>query len=197
MAQRKAARRTKLQATAIRLFAERGYHATTVPMIVAESGSSTGSFYSYFRSKEDIFAAALEDFGARMASALNAAIAATPDPLAQMKAAVEEFVRVLAANPDDARVLIVESSGLSGRLQEVRRKIIESHARSVEGALKALAARLPPLDRAMTARCWVGAALEGVSYWLQLPPHERPGPEQAAATIAGFNLRGIGAGDPR
>jgi AcrR family transcriptional regulator len=196
MAQRKAARRTKLLATAIRLFAERGYHATTVPMIVAESGSSTGSFYSYFRSKEDIFAAALEDFGARMASALNAAIAATPDPLAQMKAAVEEFVRVLAANPDDARVLIVESSGLSGRLQEVRRKIIESHARSVEGALKAMAAQLPLLDAAMTARCWVGAALEGVSYWLQLPPQERPAPEQTAAAIAGFNLRGIGAGDP-
>ena len=54
MAQRKEAHRTKLLETAIRLFGKHGYHATTVPMIVKASGSSTGSFYFYFRNKEDV-----------------------------------------------------------------------------------------------------------------------------------------------
>ena len=54
MARRKEAHRTKLLETAVQLFGKHGYHATTVPMIVKASGSSTGSFYFYFRNKEDV-----------------------------------------------------------------------------------------------------------------------------------------------
>jgi len=56
---RKAERRRAILATATRIFGSYGYHATTVPMIVAESGSSTGSFYAHFSNKEDVFAAVL------------------------------------------------------------------------------------------------------------------------------------------
>jgi AcrR family transcriptional regulator len=44
MAKRKEAHRARLLRTAIRLFGKQGYHATTVPRIVRESGSSTGAF---------------------------------------------------------------------------------------------------------------------------------------------------------
>src|SRR5579864_5493064 len=113
MALRKQAHRANLLKTAVALFGKHGYHATTVPMIVKASGSSTGSFYFYFRNKEDVFSAALENFGERIAAALNAAIAlAGENPLRQMRAAVEGLVLFLADNPDEARILIVESSGL-------------------------------------------------------------------------------------
>src|SRR5262249_6333108 len=123
MARRKDAHRRKLVATAIHLFGRQGYHATTVPNIVEKSGSSTGSFYFYFRNKEDVFSAALESLGERIALALNEAIGkAGTDPLSQMKAAVEGLMLFLSENPDEARILIVESSGLTTRLEEVRRK---------------------------------------------------------------------------
>ena len=54
--ERKEARRRLILDSATRLFGKHGYHATTVPMIVAEAESSTGSFYMYFRNKEDVFA---------------------------------------------------------------------------------------------------------------------------------------------
>ena len=57
---RKLARRNTLLEAATQLFGSYGYHAATVPMIVAEAGSSVGSFYAHFRNKEDIFAAVLE-----------------------------------------------------------------------------------------------------------------------------------------
>ena len=60
MVKRKEAHRARFLQTAIRLFGKQGYHATTVPRIVRESGSSTGAFYFYFRNKDDIFARALE-----------------------------------------------------------------------------------------------------------------------------------------
>jgi TetR/AcrR family fatty acid metabolism transcriptional regulator len=193
MAERKDARRRTLLDAATRLFGRKGYHATTVPMIVAKADSSTGSFYFYFRNKEDVFAAALESLGERIGTAVEEAIRAAPGPLEQMRAAVEGLVGFLARNPAEARILIVESSGLGARLEQIRRKVIASHARGVEQALAHLQGRLAPLDPAIAARCWVGAVYEAVYHWLELRAAKRARPETLAREIAAFNLRGIGA----
>ena len=194
MDQRKEARRKKLLSAAISIFGRKGYHAATVPMIVRAAGSSVGSFYFYFRNKEDVFVAALEALGRRLAAALNIAIAAAgPNVQAQMRAAVEALVRFLAENPEEARILIVESSGLGKRLEAVRREVIESHTRGVEQGLRALADQLPTMDAAVVASCWVGSVYEAVYRWLARPPHERPPADRLADAIASFNLRGIGA----
>jgi TetR/AcrR family fatty acid metabolism transcriptional regulator len=193
MAQRKEAHRAKLLDAAISLFGQHGYHATTVPMVVKASGSSTGSFYFYFRNKEDVFAAALESFGRRIADEVNAAIASAPgDPACQMRAAVERMVLLMAENPAEARILVVESSGLGPRLEQIRRNIINSHARSVEQALAQLRPVLPPLEPALVARCWVGSAYESVYHWLEQPPGRRRRAQTVARAVADFNLRGIG-----
>ena len=194
MARRKEAHRTKLLETAVQLFAKHGYHTTTVPMIVKASGSSTGSFYFYFRNKEDVFAAALERLGERIAEALNAAIiVAGENPLQQMRAAVERLVLFMAENPDDARILIVESSGLGARLERIRRRIVDSHARSVEKALVQLRSALPLLNPTLAARCWVGSVYESVHHWLEEPIMRRHPSRMVASAVAEFNLRGIGA----
>lgn len=195
MVKRKKARRARLLRQAIRLFGRWGYHATTVPMIVAAAGTSIGNFYFYFRNKEDVFAAALETVGEKLASALNAGMAtAGPELIPQMKAAVYSLVRFLAEHPQEARILIVESSGLSKRLEAVRRGVIGSHTRGVQQALDALVRRLPPLDTAVAANCWVGAAYEAVFRWLEQPPGKRLSADRLARAIARFNLQGIGAG---
>ncbi len=192
MAQRKEANRAHLLEVAIKLFGKHGYHATTVPMIVKASGGSTGSFYFYFRNKEDVFAAALEEFGKKIAETLNAAIdAAGEKPHQRMRAAVERLVLFMAENPDEARILIVESSGLGARLQKIRRTIVDSHSRSVELALSLL--RSPPPNVEIVARCWVGGVYESVFHWLELPIAKRPPAELVASAVAEFNLRGVGA----
>jgi AcrR family transcriptional regulator len=193
IAERKEARKRLFVETAVRLFGVQGYAATTVPMIVKESGSSTGGFYFYFKNKEDVFAAALEWLGERISSALNQAISGQKHPLLQMKAAVEALFLFLAQNPTEARILIIESSGLSGRLEEVRREMLASHARSVETALAALAPMLPSMRPAVVARCWVGAVYQAAWWWLEQPAQSRPSAEAVAGEVAEFNLRGIGA----
>lgn len=194
MQERKAARRRSLLDAATRLFGRQGYHATTVPQIVAEAGTSTGNFYFYFRNKEDVFAAALGDIGERISAAINGALAeAPPDTVSQMRAAVEALVLFLAQNAEEARILMVESSGLSPRLEQVRRSILASHTRGVEKALRALAPKLPALQLTMTARCWTGAVYEAVYGWLELPKEKRPPAKVVADAVARFNLRAIGA----
>ena len=179
---------------ATRLFGEHGFHQTTVPMIVAATGKSTGAFYIHFRNKEDVFAAAMEALDRRITAAVEeAAAAAGPDVLAHVRAAVRGMVRFLAANPGEARILLVESSGLGERLERVRRQAIAGHARGVEHTLRAIASQLPRMDLAVAARCWVGAVYEAAFHWLEQPPAERMPAEELAEAIAAFNLRGIGA----
>lgn len=193
-AERKEARRLSILDAATRLFGRNGYHATTVPMIVAEAGTSTGNFYFYFRNKEDVFAAALSRLGERMSSAVEAAINQAPrNTPAQMKSAIEGFVFFLAEHPEQARILIVESSGLSPRLEQIRRSVIARHCRGVEKAVRALGGNISAGDAAVTARCWTGAVHEAVYSWLELPPEQRPPATQVAAAVAAFNLRGVGA----
>jgi len=193
MAKRKEAHRARFLQVAIRLFGKHGYHATTVPSIVSASGSSTGSFYFYFRNKDDIFASALEAIGQQIATELNKAMDnAQGDVPSQMRLAVETFILFLAKHPDEARILIIESSGLSEKLARVRRSIIDSHCRSVEKALDGISNSLPKLNPNVVASCWVGAVLESVYQWLESPVENRISADSLAREVSGFNLRGIG-----
>jgi len=189
MAERKKARRRRFLDAAIALFGRLGYHSTTVPMIVDEAQSSTGAFYLYFRNKEDVYVAALEEIGERLSGALNHAMAREDRPEVRMGVAVKSLVEWLAGNPSEARIL-VEAAALGGRMEEARRALIESHVRSVAAALENLAPRLDKRERAVVARCWVGSVLESVLGWMRMSPAARLAPGRLAAVVAGFNLRG-------
>lgn len=54
----------KILKAAAKLFATKGYDATTTRMIVAEAGSSLSAIHGHFGSKEGIYRALMEDTGA-------------------------------------------------------------------------------------------------------------------------------------
>ena len=60
--QRDEHKREQIINTATKLFAKKGYHATSIQDIVTESGLSVGTIYLYFANKEEIFDALL-DYG--------------------------------------------------------------------------------------------------------------------------------------
>jgi AcrR family transcriptional regulator len=59
--ERKAENRAKLLAAARKVFAEKGLGAATARDIVRETDLATGTFYNYFRDKEEVFQALLEE----------------------------------------------------------------------------------------------------------------------------------------
>jgi AcrR family transcriptional regulator len=57
------ARRDELLRTGLRLFAERGFHGTTIADIATATGTAHGLVYHYFSSKNELLNAVLERFG--------------------------------------------------------------------------------------------------------------------------------------
>ncbi len=55
-------RRKELVDVAARLFAEKGYESVAVRDILAEVNGAPGMFYYYFKSKQDIYLAVMEDY---------------------------------------------------------------------------------------------------------------------------------------
>lgn len=79
------ARREHLVAVATRLFAERGYHPTSVAEIVAALGVGKGVFYWYFASKEELMVEILRSSHHSLRKRQQAAIADEPDPLRRIE----------------------------------------------------------------------------------------------------------------
>lgn len=70
--ERKAQNREKLLVAARRVFAEKGFGEATARDIVRETDLASGTFYNYFRDKEDAFRALLQELAERSRAIVRA-----------------------------------------------------------------------------------------------------------------------------
>lgn len=85
-------RRAQIVAAATDLFAERGFHRTTVKDVAEKAGVSPGLVYLYVREKEDVLLLVLLDVLAAQAEALPKALEGIDDPLDRVVAIFEALV---------------------------------------------------------------------------------------------------------
>ena len=78
-AEAREARRDHILRAALRCFARRGYHDTTVDEIAAEAGVSKGAPYVYFESKEELFRQLHDSWNCALAERMTAAVAGLDD----------------------------------------------------------------------------------------------------------------------
>ena len=126
-------RRTELAREAARLFAEKGYHGTSVGDIAAAMGVQKGSLYAHMDSKQDLLYEAMRDG----AGAFHAALDAVPDDLPateQIRLALRGHLRVVAEQLDVATVFVREWRYLEGE----RRDAILAERRRYEERFRAL-----------------------------------------------------------
>ncbi len=89
----------KILDVAERLFASRGFSATTIKLIAAESKHNSALIYYYYDSKATLYRHVLERVVGRIAAEASGRIGSDSTPESVVTAVVESQVAVLATNP--------------------------------------------------------------------------------------------------
>ena len=125
----------RLLRAAEELFGERSYHRTTVADICARAGMATGSFYSYYGSKAEIFAAVVRGINDDLRQAMRAALEhAEGGQRARERAAFRAYFDMLSERPWIDRI-VRESEFIDQRLfREYYEHLARGYARGVRVA---------------------------------------------------------------
>lgn len=99
-------RRSAIIATATRLFAQQGYHPTSVQDIVDALGVGKGVFYWYFPSKDELLKEILRASLFDLRTTQEKAIGETANPLERLERGIRASVGWYAVNQDLLRVTL-------------------------------------------------------------------------------------------
>jgi AcrR family transcriptional regulator len=106
---RSAPREDQVRAAALRLFKEKGYHATSMRDIASEVGINKGSLYSYIRSKEDLLIPVFEQAMAVLLAHIEQITAdSSLRPTERLARAIHAHVIAVADNLDVLTVYLSE-----------------------------------------------------------------------------------------
>jgi len=125
----------RLLTAAEELFGERSYHRTTVADICARAGMATGSFYSYYASKAEIFAAVVRAINADLRQAMKAALEhANKDQRSRERASFRAYFDLLSKRPWIDRIVRESEFIDRGLFHEYYEHLARGYARGVRAA---------------------------------------------------------------
>lgn len=102
------AQRHRLLRAMAEVMAEQGYAATPVADVLRRAGVSRETFYQQFSSKQDCFLAAYELAASVILADLEREAATSGTPLQRFDRAIGAYLDALAAEPEFARLFMVE-----------------------------------------------------------------------------------------
>jgi TetR/AcrR family fatty acid metabolism transcriptional regulator len=172
---RGSAKRDLILQAAVRVFAEKGYHACRVSDIAAEADVAHGLLYHYFRSKEEVLATIFRDSQARLVAEVERLDASDLPALEKLRGFADFYLRSWLREPDLIRVLVrdVARSPELGRRTDEITEVFRALHRIIEGGQRSGELRADADSRLAT---WVvyGALEEILTGWVlgQLPAGE-------------------------
>ena len=189
-----AQRREQLIETAIPVFAEQGFHATSMNDVAEAAGVTKPVLYQHFSSKRDLFVELLDEIGNQLRETIAKATADAEGPREQFEQGFGAYFDYVGTHTDAFRVLF----GAGAR----RDPEFASFTRAVEASIAEAIAELivveghPAEDREMLAHAIVGMTEAASRYWLA---HDRtPDVDVLSAKVARLawlGMRGLDAAD--
>jgi AcrR family transcriptional regulator len=180
--------RQAILAAAAAVFADLGYEAASVRDIIRRTGLASGTFYNYYRSKEEVAKAIASDAADRLRPMLGVCREQATDFEAYLNGIVRAYFQFII---DERRVRRATHppSGRTSRVrfetpahQAVYEEVETSIAMAIERGL------LPRVDSAYLAAAMIGVAREVGEKMLQRDP---PDLETTANFVVGLLLNGM------
>ncbi len=151
--------RRRLLTAAEHQFGEKGFHATSITSITLRAGAAQGTFYLYFRSKEEIFLTLVQDIGHQLRAQSTTAINKAKNRLEAERLGLEAFMQF--ANKHRGLYRIVQESQFvdAAVYREYYEKLAEGYAEALTQAARN--GELAPGDAVV--RAW---AMMGIAHFL-------------------------------
>lgn len=188
------ARRRILDAAA-NLLARRGYHNANINEIIQQSGTSKGSFYFHFPSKEKMVMGLMDQLSEKLVRKVEHSIEMETRPVHRIALAIDALLSTFSKQRKLAQILLVNIVGQGRAMDKKFLPIRDRFARLIQKELDAavVAGLVPPMDTVLVSHVWLGALHEVILQWL-LSDRSAPLAETATA-LRDMLLRSIGV-DP-
>lgn len=157
-------RRDEILAAAVKLFHERGYHATGMDDIGAEAGISGPAIYRHFKGKEEILEILLLDAAQTGLDAAHEVVRSAPSPRQALERLVRHYVGTIADNPALAFVGVYERRTLSAETRAKMDRLERLHLEEWLHALTQLRPQLHDAEARTMIRAVHGMAVAAIVY---------------------------------
>ncbi len=158
------ARRRQLFSTALRLFAERGYSATTMDDIAEAAGVTKPLLYQHFASKRALYLELMDVFAGVLVDRIVDATALAEGPRQQVERGFAAYFALMVENEAAFRLLYGREAPADPELSEARRRVEETIAQAIDPLIDA---GLEPEHRLLLAHSVVGMAEGAGRHWLE------------------------------
>jgi AcrR family transcriptional regulator len=159
-----AERRELIEDAAARLFAQRGYAATTVDDIVAEAGVSKPMLYRHFASKKELQTKLLERRRDELAAApLDSFLQGEGEPRQRLPAMIDAWFAHVEQHPDTSRILFQDATG-DPDIQALQRELRARQRAADVALLREFAPRLPEEELEPLGEI-IRSSLTGLALW--------------------------------
>ncbi len=130
-ARERARHRREILAAAERVFAERGFHATTMELIAREAEFSVGTLYNFFANKDALYAELMDTIAEAFLSEMEQRVMPLESPVAALLAMVDLRLDFMEQHRGLFRMVLEQSSGArwhpSGALPQKSRTIFDQY----------------------------------------------------------------------
>jgi AcrR family transcriptional regulator len=178
-------------AAAGRLFAEKGYHGTSMRDLGRELGLLGSSLYAHVESKQDLLVEVVEE-GARLFQAsADSALAAGGGAADRLRQLIEGHIGVVVDNPDVVRTYLNEAGMLD---PEHRGRVIAARDRYEEGFRQVLAqgssdgSFRPNVDPKLDS-IFILSILNAIERWYR--PEGAVSPQELVEEVTSFALAAL------
>jgi AcrR family transcriptional regulator len=130
-------RRRQLLDVALGVFADRGFHRTSMEDVAEAAGVTKPVLYQHFSSKRELYLELLDDVGARLVSAVTTALAGVTGPRQQVEAGFAAYFRFVALESPAFRLLFGSGDRRDAEFADAVRRVEDVMAAAIADLIEA------------------------------------------------------------
>lgn len=125
----------KIFEASMKLFAEKGYDATSIEEITATVGVAKGTLYYHFSSKEEIFNFLVEEGIKLLQNSIDIKTSKLPNYIDKLKAIILIQIKIVVKYEDIITILLTQFLGKKARNQKCQ-KLVYEYINKIEDIVK-------------------------------------------------------------